>query len=532
MQTAITISFIFFTILVAIISWQKTRKQTVNSVAGYFMAGRSLNFWLVGGALFLTNMSANQFIGENESVYINNMTVMAWGMSSVVAMLIVSEFFMPFYLKIGAVTTPDFLEVRFDRATKKIVTVIFLAGYLINLVPAVLYGGAVAFESIFQIKEMLGVSHWAAICLLVFSIAAVGCAYTLLGGLKAITISDSMQGFGMLLGGLLLLYYGFRYLGHGSVKAGIHTVIHSRTAHLNSIGSAKDAVPFATIFTGMLLVNLYYWGMEQFIMQQALAAKSLKEGQKGFALACTGKLISPLLLNIPGLIAVHLYTDMESTVAVFPRLVRDVMPPVLSGFIAAVIFGAALSTFNAGLNSSATLFVMNLYGPWKKEKNKTADDRQLVKAGKIFQVGVALMGICIAPFILFFKGGFYSYIQLVSSFFSVPVFTILCVGFLTKKVPPVAARIGLLFFVTAYALTQFVFNTGLHYLHVLFILFISTTMIMLTIGKFKPMPVPYQIRQMSLVNLQPWKHRHWYAAALIILVVTMFVLFSPLGLVK
>src|SRR5258708_9190218 len=177
MQTAITISFIFFTILVAIISWQKTRKQTVNSVAGYFMAGRSLNFWLVGGALFLTNMSANQFIGENESVYINTMTVMAWGMSSVVAMLIVSEFFMPFYLKIGAVTTPDFLEVRFDRATKKIVTVIFLAGYLINLVPAVLYGGAVALWRIFPIKEMFGVNHLAPLCLFVISHVAVGCAY-------------------------------------------------------------------------------------------------------------------------------------------------------------------------------------------------------------------------------------------------------------------------------------------------------------------------------------------------------------------
>src|SRR5258708_23194284 len=254
--------------------------------------------------------------------------------------------------------------------------------------------------------------------------ASVGCADTLLGGLKAITISDSMQWFGMLLGGLLLLYYRFRYLGYGRVKAGIHTVIHSRTAHLNSIGSAKDAVPFATIFTGMLLVNLYYWGMEQFIMQQALAAKSLKEGQKGFALACTGKLISPLLLNIPCLIAVHLYTDLESTVSVFPRLVRDVMPPVLSGFIAAGIFGAPLNTFNAGFNRSAPLFVINLYVPWKKEKNKKPDDRQLLKAGKKFHVGVALMGICIAPFILFFKGGLYSYIQLFSSVFSDPGFTL------------------------------------------------------------------------------------------------------------
>jgi len=532
MQTGITISFLLFTVLVAVISWQKSRKQKVDSLAGYFMAGRSLNFYMVGGSLFLTNISANQFIGENESVYINNMTVMAWGMSSVVAMLIVSEFFMPVYLKIGAVTTPDFLQARFDPATKKIVSVIFLAGYLINLVPAVLYGGAVAIESIFRIGGLLGIGHWAAIWVLVVCIAGVGCLYTLLGGLKAITISDSMQGLGMLLGGLLLPYYGFKYLGHGSVANGIGIVLHSGTAHLNSIGSAKDAVPFGTIFTGMLLVNLYYWGMEQFIMQQALASKSLREGQKGITLACAGKIISPLLLNIPGLIAVHLYAGMNDTVAVFPRLVRDVMPPVMTGFIAAIIFGAALSTFNAGLNSSATLFVMNLYSPWKKAAGKLPDERKLVRTGKIFQVGVALMGICIAPFIMFFKGGFYSYIQLVSSFFSVPVFTILLVGFVTKKVPAVAAKVGLLFFVTAYALTQFVFHTGLHYLHVLFILFLLTTAIMLAIGRVMPRPLPYSVRPVSMVNLRPWKNRHWYSLVLILLVVTIFVLFSPLVLVK
>jgi SSS family solute:Na+ symporter len=460
------------------------------------------------------------------------MTVMAWGMSSIVAMLIVSEFFMPIYLKIGATTTPDFLEARYDPATKRIVTLVFLVGYLINLIPAVLYGGAVAFEGLFHVKELLGVSHWAAIWIFVVTIACIGCLYSLLGGLKAITISDSVQGLGMLVGGLLLPYYGFKYLGHGSVAGGINTVLHSHTEHLNSIGTAKDSVPFGTIFTGMLLVNLYYWGMEQFIMQQALASKSLKEAQKGIALACVGKLISPLLLNVPGLIAVHLYANMEVTASVFPRLVGDVMPPLAAGFIAAVVFGAALSTFNAAINSSATLFIMNLYGPWKESAGKKLSERQLVKTSKLFQIGVTLLGVFIAPFIMFFKGGFYTYIQLASSFFSIPVFTILLVGFLTKKVPPLAAKVGLIFFVVAYALTQFVFNTGLHYLHILFILFGLTTALMLLIGKLKPMEVPYRLQQRAKVNVLPWKNRHWYSLALIVLTVLMFVLFSPIGLAK
>jgi SSS family solute:Na+ symporter len=529
MTPGITISFLFFTVLVAFISWYKNRLQRLKTSVDYFLGNRSLGFLVVGSSLFLTNISCNQFIGENESVYINNMTVMAWGMSSIPAMLIVSEFFMPVYLRIGAVTTADFLEARFDKTTKKIVTLIFLASYLISLIPAVLYGGAVAFEGIFHVKDLLGISYWSAIWLLVIVIACIGSLYSLLGGLKAITTSDSVQGFGMLLGGLLLPYFGFKYLGHGSVMEGIHMVLNTHKEHLNSIGTRHDAIPFSTLFTGMLLINLYYWGMEQFIVQQALASRNLAESQKGIALACVGKLLS---LNIPGLIAVHLYMNMENTAVVFPRLAGDVLPPVVAGFIAAIVFGAALGTFNAGLNSSGTLFIMNLYKPWKNSHGNQVSERQLVRSGKWFQVIVTLLGIMIAPFIMLFRHGFYTYIQLVSSFFSIPVFTVLLIGFVTKRVPSIAVKIGLLFFVVTYACTQFVFDTGLHYLHVLAILFGVTILLILGIGKIFPLKIPYTMEKTAVVNLQPWRNRYWYGAVLLVLMVLMFVLFSPLGLAK
>ena len=522
-----TISFFAWTALVAFVSWYKSRKQRLRTPADFFMGSRNLGFWIVGGSLFFTNMSANQFIGENESVFINNMTVMAWGMSSIAAMLVVSEFFMPIYLRIGAVTTADFLEERFDRQTKRIVTFIFLAGYLLNLVPAVLYGGAVAFEGIFHLREHLGISYWAAIWIFVIAIALVGSLYTLLGGFRAISVSDSVQGLGMVAGGLLLPYFGFRYLGHGDVLAGIRVVLGSKTEHLNAIGSATDQVPFSTIFTGMFLINLYYWGMEQYIMQDALAARNLEQGQKGIALACVGKLLAPLMLNVPGLIALHIYSHLDDTASVFPRLIGDVMPAPLVGFIAAIVFGGALSTFNAGLNSSATLFITNIYGPAAKR-----NDRSLVRTGKVFQVGVTLMGIAIAPFIMFFKGGFYAYLQKVSSFFSLPVFTVLIVGFATRRVSPIAVKIGLVFFVTVYALTQSVLPVGLHYLHVLFILFILTVALMLGIGKIRPLATPYQFRQVAVIDVRPWKNRHWYSIGLILAVVVLFLLFSPFGLVK
>ena len=308
------ISFILFTGLVALISWYKTRKENLKTSSGLFFANRNLGFLLVGGALFFTNISAAQFIGENESVYTNNMTVMAWGMSSVFAMLIVSEFIMPIYLKGGISTTPDFLEDRFDTTTKKLVSIIFLISYLLNMLPSVLYSGAVAFNGLFHMSEIFKIDYWKMIWILVWVMGVIGCLYSILGGLKAIAISDTVLGIGMFVGGILLPYFGLKYLGNGNVEQGIKIILSSKQEHLNAIGSSKDSIPFATIFTGMLLMNLYYWGTEQYIVQQALSSRSLAESQKGIAAACVGKIISPLLLIIPGLIAVLLYNTLDNTV--------------------------------------------------------------------------------------------------------------------------------------------------------------------------------------------------------------------------
>ncbi|MEO6730380.1 MAG: solute:sodium symporter family transporter [Ferruginibacter sp.] len=532
MNAVAIISFILFTGLVALISWYKTRNENLKTASGLFFANRNLGFLLVGGALFFTNISATQFIGENESVYVNNMTVMAWGMSSVFAMLIVSEFIMPIYLKGGISTTPDFLEDRFDRSTKKLVSIIFLISYLLNMLPSVLYSGAVAFNGLFHFSEIFKIDYWKTIWILVWAMGVIGCLYSILGGLKAVAISDTVLGIGMFAGGILLPYFGLKYLGNGNVEEGIKIILSSKQEHLNAIGSSTDSIPFSTIFTGMLLMNLYYWGTEQYIVQQALSSRSLAESQKGIAAACVGKIISPLLLNIPGLIAVHLYTDMKNTAEVFPKMASDVSPPLLTGYIAAIIFGAALTTFNAGLNSSSTLFVLNLYKPLKAKQQKQISEAELIRVGKLFEIGACLLAMFVAPFIIFAKDGLYTYLQMVGGFFSVPIFTILFIGFITKRVPAIAAKIGLVFFILAYGATQLVFDTGLHFLHVLAVIFLATLAVMLLIGKIYPMPVPYKQKMNNLVDLKPWKNRHIYSVILLLLMVLIFVIFSPIGLMR
>ena len=533
MANLVTISsFLLFTGIIAFVAWRQARKTRVDTLSGLFLAGRSLGFLFVGGGLLFANINTATIVGENELVYTNNMTVMAWGITSVLAMLVVSEFFMPIYLRTGIATTPDYLSARYDRGTGKLVSVIFLVSYVVNLLPTVLYSGAVAFNGLFHLSDRLGMDYWTTIWVLVWIMGATGCLYSVLGGLRAIAVSDTLLGMGIFAGGILLPFFALRYLGHGDLGAGLHKVLSSHIDHLNSIGTAKDVIPFSTLFTGMILVNLYYWGTEQYIVQQVLASRDLKTCQKGIAVACLGKLVSPLLLNIPGLIAVHVLTRLPNTAEVFPALSALVSPPFISGYIAAIIFGAGLSTFNAGLNSSSTLFVLNIYRPWRISRGLEVREKSMVLVAKRFELGVCFCAMCIAPLLIFARSGFYTYVQTVNGFFNVPIFTVIFIGMVTKRVPPVAARVGLVFFIVCYGLTQTVFDLRLHFLHILAILFVVTSALMLLIGRLWPMAEPYRQRIDNKVELTPWKNRHVYAILLLAAMVAMFLLFSPVGLAK
>ncbi|RAV28019.1 solute:sodium symporter family transporter [Sinomicrobium soli] len=529
MDVSTVLSFVLFTFLVALVSWWKTRKKNTETTTGLFFASRKNNFWVVGGALFLSNISANQFIGENESIYINNMSVIAWGVSSVAAMLLVAEFFLPVYFRTGAMTIPDFLGKRYDASTKRLVSLVFLVSYIVNLLPAVLYGGAVAFTGMFDFLDFLNLTYWQNIWIVVWVIGLIGTLYSILGGLRAITISDSVLSIGLLIIGVAFPYFGFRYLGNDSWTEGLQLVLTTHKEHLDSIGGAGDEIPFGTIFTGMFIINLYYWGMEQYIVQQAMTAKNLSHSQKGMALACVGKLLCPFLINIPGIIGVHLYDNLSYTAAVFPLVVKDTLPAVMTGLTAAVVLGAAITTFNAGLNSSSTLFILNLYKPWMKLRNRKVTESMLVRNGKRFEIAISLLAMCCAPFIMFVNTGFYTYLQQLTGMFCVPVFTIIFIGFVTRKVPPGAAKTGLVFFIVAYLICNFILDIPLHYLHLLGILFVLTSVCMLLSVRWFP-EHHYRETIRKDVDISPWKYRHWAAITLLLGMVLVFAFFSAAGI--
>ncbi|MCP3032060.1 solute:sodium symporter family transporter [Halobacillus sp. A1] len=522
------LSFLFFTGMVALISYLLTRKEDLDSHDGYFLGGRNLGAWVIAGSLMLTNLSTEQLVGLNEQGYTDTLAVMGWEVGSAIALVIVAFFLLPRYLKGGITTIPDFLEDRYDFGTKQFVTILFLFGYVFNLLPPILYSGSVALNGIFDVPGLLGISRTAGLWVTVFTVGIIGSIYAIFGGLKAVAISDSINGIGLLIGGLLIPIIGLFALGDGSFGNGVQTIMEDSPEKLNSVGDADSPVPFSTMFTGMLLVNLFYWGMAQHIMQRAIAAKNLKEGQKGVLIAAFLKLLGPVFLILPGIIAYNMFgPDIESADA-YSMLVSEVLPKPLLGFFAAVLFGAILSSFNSALNSTVTLLTLNIYKPYFKPD---APDRVIVKKGKLIGVVLAVFAMCIAPLIDKVPQGFFQYLQIINGFYNVPILTVLIVGYLTKRVPAIAAKVSLVLFITAYGTTQFLWDTGVHFLHILGILFVVCTTLMLVIGKLAPRDTDFVLEEKAKVDMTPWKLVYPVGFAALVAMVLLYVLFSPAGII-
>ncbi len=523
------ISFIGFTALVAIISYFATRKTNEQSSDGYFLGGRSLTAGVIAGSLLLTNLSTEQLVGLNGQSYSNGLSLMAWETLAAIAMVITALFLLPRYLKGGLTTIPQFLERRFDTSTKTMISGLFLTGYAIVLLPIILYSGSIAISEMFDIPNLLGISHTQSIWLCVWGIGIIGSIYAIFGGLKAVAVSDTITAIGLLIGGILVPIFGIMMIGDGSFFEGLSTLTTENPEKFKSMGTSSDPVPFYTIFTGMMLVQLFYWGTNQQIIQRALGAKNLKEGQKGILLASFIKILGPLIVVLPGIIAFHLFDGtIESADSAYPMLVNKVLPDEWVGFFAAVIFGAILSSFNSVLNSSVTLFGVDIY---KQHINKEASEKTVVKYGKSFGILLALFAMCIAPLLLG-QDSLFDYLQKVNGIYSIPILTLFIVGYLTKKVPAVAAKFGLISGVGLYvsyilldAYDPSIFSS-LHFLDIMAILFILNIAIMLIIGKIRPNEEAFIQSYTQQVDIQPWIHAKKVGVLICVAVIFIYYYFS------
>lgn len=522
-------SCVFFMGLVAFISWRKTRGG-VDSRDGYFLAGRGLGSVFIAGSLLLTNLSAEQLIGLNGSAYGFNLSSMAWEVTAAVATIAMALIFLPRYLAGAFTTLPEFLADRFDADVRRMSVVLFMLGYGLITIPSVLYSGSIAVMQLFDVPDLLGISYFEALVVTVLTIGGIGSIYAIFGGLKAVAVSDTINGIGLLIIGILVPVLGLIALGDGDFGLGLDKLVNDHPEKLDAIGSPDDPTPFGTLFTGMLFANLFYWCTNQYVIQRTLGASSLAEGQKGVLFSGFFKVLVPFMMMIPGVIAFHLYgPGLGSIDQAYPRLIKDVMPVYLAGFFLAVLLGAVFSSFNSLLNSAATLFCLDVYGPWRKNK---ASDTDLVRVAKIASIVIALFSFIVAPLLYFAEQGLWQIIRIFTGFYNIPTVVIVIMGLFTRHVPAIGAKIVIVFHVTAYALLRFVFDEAitLHFLHQYAILFVIEVIIMLVAGYLRPRETSWNFTMNAQVDLKPWRFAKPLAVTLFSCVVALYLLFSSIGL--
>jgi solute:Na+ symporter, SSS family len=459
--------FAGLTVLVAVLTWWRCRHavHSGNRSRDYFLAGGNLTWPFIAGSLLLTNLSAEQIVGMNGA---QMMLVAWWEFGAAAGLLVLAHVLVPMYYRYKCTTTTELLEHRLgDPALRRAVSVLFMLGYMFILLPVVLYTGSVFMKSMFGLDMP--------IILIAALFAAGGLAYAAFGGLRAIAISDTYNGLGLLVMGIAVTVFALV-----AVDWDLSGIPAERWT---LVGGPESDIPWTTLLTGMLFIHVFYWGTNMVIAQRALAAGSVREAQKGIYAAAAFKMLTPLIVVFPGIIAFKLYGDVDDVA--YGRLVGDVLPAWLSGAFAAVIAGAVLSSFNSCLNSAAALYTCDIH---LAKVNPDADARRIGQ-----RVALLFTAISLAMVPLYqHSTSIIATLQQLNGLYSMPVLAAFIVAVAFTRIDPRAVRIGVLFGAVLYAVFTFAWSP-LHYIHLMFITLASSIALMWLLSRTmgaRPLPAP------------------------------------------
>ena len=464
LQLSQFIVFLALTALIAAVTIWYCLKQKPSDDAekDYFLAGGGLKWYFVAGSITLTNLSTDQLVGMNG----NQMALLAWWeLAAVVGLMMLCFVFIPVYYKYDCTTTTELLEKRYNnKHIRALISVLFLLGNIFIFLPAILYGGSLFMQSMFGIEVSLYI--------LAGLFALVGSAYAIFGGLRAVAVSDTFSG--ILLLGLAITVTFIAVQSIGFDFSGIPK------ERLTLIGAPDSDIPFSTLFTGMIFIQMFYWSTNQTITQRAMASPSVKEAQKGiFAAAIIRLLIVPPIIVIPGIVAFKLYGDIGD--ATYGRIVGDLLPSFLSGAFAAAIAAAVLTTFNSILNASAALWVCDIHETYF---NKQPNVRKLSLWVSVVMVALAFLMI---PIFNNPEQSIINTVQRLYGLLSMPILAAFVVGLLFKNVDARAVIISVIFGVLFYYWmllplvdTQ---NINLHYIHLMAINLIAMVIMALALNR-------------------------------------------------
>lgn len=421
----ITLFSVYVIALIGIAWWVSREKAGhEKDTNDYFLAGSSLPWWAIGASLIAANISAEQIIGMSGSGYQIGLAIASYEWMAAITLIIVGKYFLPIFLKHKIYTMPQFLEQRYDHRVRKVMAVFWLGVYIFVNLTAVLWLGALAINTIAGVDMVYGM-----IFLGVFSLA-----YSLYGGLKAVALTDIIQVVLLIFGGLFLSWTALNLIsdGQGPIQGFID--ITNQLPEKFDMILAKDNPHYmdlpgiSVLIGGMWIMNLSYWGFNQYIIQRTLAAKSVQEAQKGIAFAAFLKLLMPLIVVLPGIAAVLLVPDLAKPDQAYPSLMT-MMPVGLKGVIFAALVAAIVSSLASMTNSVSTIFTMDLY----KDKRPDESQHHYVKVGRIASFTALIIAMVAAKPLLGQFDQAFQYIQEFTGFFTPGICALFVLGMFWKK---------------------------------------------------------------------------------------------------
>ncbi|MDG1467953.1 MAG: sodium/sugar symporter [Glaciecola sp.] len=411
--------------LVALGAWISLRaKKTQSSTVDYFLADKALPWWAIGASLIASNISAEQIIGMSGSGYAIGLAIASYEWMAAITLLIVAKYMLPIFIKNNILTMPQYLEQRYDSRVRTVMALFWLAVYVFVNLTAILWLGGLAIETVTGVSATAGM-----IFLAVFSLA-----YSLYGGLKVVAYTDIIQVTLLVFGGLFLSYLALNSLADDQgIIAGFKVLSNELPGHfdmiLNSDHPHYMSLPGISVLVGGLWVmNFSYWGFNQYIIQRALAAKNIKEAQKGIVFAAFLKVLMPLIVVLPGIIAVIKFPDLSSPDQAYPSMM-GIMPAGIKGLVFAALVAAIVSSIASMTNSIATIFTMDVYQHFTKQKSQS----YYVRIGR----AVSFLSLCVAlviakPLLGKFDQAF-QYIQEFTGFFTPGIVVIFLLGMFWKR---------------------------------------------------------------------------------------------------
>ena len=464
-MTLQTLIFFGITGLIAFLTYLKCRQaipvggtSTEAANREVFLAGGGLSWFFVAGSITLTNLSTDQLVGMNG----NQMARLLawWEFSAVVGLIILAKVFLPVYYRYRCTTTTELLEKRYNNHhIRALIGVLFLLGNVFIFIPSMLYTGSLFMQSMFNLDLPLLV--------IAAAFGAVGAAYAVIGGLRAVAVSDAYSGILLLSLGLVVVF-----LALSAIDFDFSGIPAER---LTLIGDNDSPIPWHTLLTGMVFIQIFYWSTNQTITQRAMASPTVQEGQKGVYVAAFIRfLIVPPMIVLPGIVSYKLYGDVGD--AAYGRIVGDVLPEALSGAFAAAIAAAVLTSVNSILNASTALYVCDLH-------EKYVGGRPNVpRLNAIITLVIVLVGLALVP-VYATADSIINLIQQLYGLLSMPILSAFIVGLLFNDVDYRAAIIAVVFGVALYGFFTFVW-TPLHYIHLMFITLIGCILVAIAASRY------------------------------------------------